>query len=219
MSPPVATMAGPEAAAAPRSAQDLFAPVAATVRVLTQVPRPVGDATVVPLDHITAGGLEAVQAEWSVDGGAVVLTGKAPFADLTGRAGFRSDGTLDGTVRMRACVGLLGLNLAEATWSVDGWTPGTPLAAPKITLRGAALAVDLRPLPAGTAWSANQGVNSARTERGAKIDLPKGVVPPGQPLSPRIVEVYRGLLNVQPLAAAGPYRRSRDGGGGPRPRG
>jgi hypothetical protein len=189
-------MAGPEAVAAPRSAQDLFAPVAATVRVLAQVPRPVGDATVVPLDHITAGGLEAVQAEWSVDGGAVVLTGKAPFADLTGRAGFRSDGTLDGTVRMRACVGLLGLNLAEATWSVDGWTPGTPLAAPRITLRGAALAVDLRPLPAGTAWSANQGVNSARTERGAKIDLPKGVVPPGQPLSPRIVEVYRGLLNV-----------------------
>jgi hypothetical protein len=166
------------------------------VPVLAQVPRPVGDATVVPLDHVTAGGLEAVQAEWSVDGGAVVLTGRVPFADLTGRAGFRSDGTLDGTVTMRARVGLLGLDLGEATWSVEGWAPGTPLAAPEITLRGTALAVDLRPLPAEAAWSANKGVNSARTGQGATIDLPSGVVPPGQPLSPRIVEVYRGLLNV-----------------------
>ena len=199
MSPPAATRAGPQTAAAPPTARDLSAPPA-TVQLLAQVPHPVGDATVVPLDHATAGGLEAVQAEWSVGGGAVVLTGKAPFADLTGRAGFRSDGTLDGTVEMRARVGLLGLELGEATWSVDGWTPGTPLDAPEITLRGTALAIDLRPLPPGVAWSANKGVSSARTEQGATIDLPSGVVPPGQPLSPRIAEVYRGLLNVDPSA-------------------
>ena len=69
-----------------------------------------GRATVVTLGARTAGGLTAVQAEWGVDGGAVVLTGKSPFADLTGRAGFRSDGSFDGTVRMRARVGVLGIS-------------------------------------------------------------------------------------------------------------
>jgi hypothetical protein len=150
------------------------------------------------LERATAGGLEAVQAEWSVDGGGVVLTGKAPFADLTGRAGFRGDGTLDGTVQMRATIGVIGLDLAEATWSVQGWTPDQPLAAPGVTLRGSTLAVDLRALPAEVAWSASKGIASSRVAGGASIDLPTGAVPAGEPLSPRIAEVYRGLLGVDP---------------------
>lgn len=176
-----------------RSAADL-APAEAPP-VLTRVPRPEGDATVVGL-AATAGGLQAVQAEWGVDGGAVVLTGQAPFVDLTGRAGFRSDGGLDGTVRMRARVGLLGLDVAEATWTVEGWTPEAALAAPTVALRGSSLAVDLRGLPAETVLTAAAGIEAPRTPEGVSISLPDTAIPAGQPLSPRLVEVYRGLLGV-----------------------
>lgn len=193
MTPPVATRAGPEQATSTRSPADLGRDVPA---VLVEVPRPAAGASVVALNNLLAGGLAAVQAEWGVDGGAVVLTGKAPFADLTGRAGFRTDGTLDGTVRMRARIGLLGLDLGEATWAVDGWTPASPLAAPAVTLRGTTLAVDLRTLPAGAAWSAREGVDSSQRGQSAVINLPTSAVPAGEPLSPRIAEVYRGLLDA-----------------------
>lgn len=176
-----------------RSAADL-APVREPP-VLTTVPRPDGDATIVGL-AAEAGGLTAVQAEWGVDGGAVVLTGQAPFVDLTGRAGFRADGSLDGTVEMRARVGLLGLDVAEATWSVAGWTPETPLAAPGVVLRGSTLAVDLRALPAEAGFVAREGLEAPRTEEGVSVQLPTEAVPAGEPLSPRLVEVYRGLLGV-----------------------
>ena len=168
-------------------------------RVLTTVPRPDGDTAVVALDH-TAGGLAAVRAEWGVGGGDVVLTGRVPFADVTGHAGFRTDGTLDGTVRMRARVGFLGLDLGEATWTVDGWDPATPLTAPAVTLRGGTLDVDLGTLPEGAAWSAREGVTGAREGNRATVDLPAGAAEPGQPLSPRLAEVYRGLgLDVSGL--------------------
>ena len=165
--------------------------------MLGSVPRPVGDAAVVALDPATtAGGLSAVQAEWGVDGGAVVLSGRGPFTELTGRAGFRSDGSLDGSVEMRARVGLLGLHLGEATWRVEGWAPEQPLAAPAVTLRGTTLGVDLRPIPAEAGWSAPEGVDAPRSGAQATIHLPGDATPPGLPLTPRVAEVYRGLLGV-----------------------
>lgn len=183
-----------EESASTRSAADL-APAEAVPPVLTTVPRPDGAASVVGLTA-TAGGMQAVQAEWSVDGGAVVLTGAAPFVDLTGRAGFRSNGALDGRVEMRARVGLLGLDLAEATWTVEGWTPEATLAAPLVALEGSTLAVDLRALPAEAVFAASAGVDAPRTPEGATIRLPDTAIPSGEPLSPRLVEVYRGLLGV-----------------------
>ena len=209
MSTPVTTRAGPAAsrpeaeragsrstrpptyAVAPRG------PAADEAHLLDVVPRPVGDSAVVALDPATrAGGLAAVQAEWGVDGGVVVLSGRAPFAELTGRAGFRSDGSLDGTVEMRARIGLMGLHLGEASWRVEGWSAEQPLAAPAVALRGTTLGVDLRPLPAETAWSAPEGVDAARSGGQATIHLPGAAVPEGLPLSPRVAEVYRGLLGV-----------------------
>jgi len=189
----VATRAGPETASSTRTAADLAADPTA---LPTTVPRPVGESTVVALAPYVAGGLAAVQAEWGVDGGAVVLAGQAPFADLTARAGFRTDGTLDGTVEVRARVGLLGLDLGEAAWRVDGWSPEVPLAAPTVTLRGTTVDVDLRPLPPGAAWSAREGVPSREADRRATVQLPSGAVDPGEPLSPRLAEVYRGLLGL-----------------------
>lgn len=165
--------------------------------MLGLVPRPAGESAVVTLDPATtAGGLSAVQAEWGIDGGAVVLSGRAPFAELTGRAGFRSDGSLDGTVEMRARIGLLGLHLGEATWRVEGWSAEQALSAPAVTLRGTTLGVDLRALPAEAAWSAPEGVDAPRTGAQATIHLPGDAVPEGLPLSPRVAEVYRGLLGV-----------------------
>ncbi len=187
----VATRAGPEPASSTRSAADLAEPA----RVLTSVPRPVGEETVVALAPLVAGGLAAVAAEWGVDGGAVLLSGKAPFSDVTGRAGFRSDGTLDGTVEMRARVGLLGLDVGEVAWRVDGWSPEAPLGAPVVTLRGTTLAVDMTPLPAGV-WSPVEGLDSRETGQRATVHLPSGAVVAGEPLSPRLAEVYRGLLGV-----------------------
>ncbi|KRF46544.1 hypothetical protein [Terrabacter sp. Soil810] len=208
MSTPVTTRAGPgpgpdaerAGAGSTRSPRDAVAPrspVGPGQPVLGRVPRPLGDAAVVALDPATtAGGLSAVQAEWGVDGGAVVLSGRAPFTELTGRAGFRSDGSLDGSVEMRARVGLLGLHLGEATWRVEGWAPEQPLAGPAVTLRGTTLGVDLRPLPAEAGWSAPEGVDAPRSGAQATIHLPGDAVPPGLPLTPRVAEVYRGLLGV-----------------------
>jgi hypothetical protein len=191
--PPVAIRAGPEPASSTRTAADL---ATENERLLTTVPRPAGEASVVSLAPLTAGGLAAVQAEWGVDGGAVVLTGKAPFADVTGRAGFRSDGTLDGTVQMRARVSLLGLGMGEAVWQVDGWSPETPLVAPAITLRGTTLAVDLRSLPAGVAWTPRDGMDAPRDGDRVTVHLPAGPVAPGEPLSPRIAQFYRGQFGA-----------------------
>ena len=192
--PKEAARDGPGAAAT-RSAADLQE---SSEQVLTEVPRPVGEATVVPLDGRTLGGLAARQAEWGIDGGTVLLTGQVPFATLTGRAGFRSDGSLDGTVQMTATVGLFGLDLAEASWSVAAWTPEQSLAAPRVGLRGTTLAVDLAALPAEVAWTPRAGVEAPLAGRGARVHLPDGLAPPGEPLSPRVVEVYRGLLGVDP---------------------
>ncbi|QDG66682.1 hypothetical protein NIBR502772_11120 [Pseudarthrobacter sp. NIBRBAC000502772] len=150
----------------------------------------------VALGAVTAGGLDAVHAEWGVDGGVVVLAGRSPFADLTGWAGFRSDGSLDGTVEMRARVNIVGLDLGEVKWKIEGWRPEQRLAAPAITLRGTTLGVDLRPLPAGVVWTPREGIDAPGTSDQATIHLPAGSQPPGEPLSPRIAEVYRGLFGA-----------------------
>lgn len=177
------------AARAPSATQ--AAPERAPER-LAVVPRPAGDSAVVPL-HAVAGGLDARQAEWGVDGGQVLLVGAAPFVDVTGRAGFRSDGTLDGTVAMRADVSVLGLQVAQAEWSVAGWTPETPLPAPAVQLRGTTVSVDLGPLAADAALTTTEGLAGERTETGATIRLPDDAVPPGVPLEPRVVELFRTL--------------------------
>lgn len=169
-------------------------------RLLDVVPRPSGADSVVGFEGLVAGGLAAVKAEWGVDGGAVVLTGRAPFTHLTGRAGFRSDGTFDGTVEMRAQVDLLGLDLGEATWRVEGWSPRAPLAAPAVTLRGSTLGVDLRSLPKSTDFRGREGVDVSRSGEQATVHLPGTAIPVGEPLSPRLAEVYRGLgLDVSRL--------------------
>lgn len=197
---PDAERAGAGSTRSPRDAVAPRSPTGDGAPVLGTVPRPAGggaEAAVVVLDPATtAGGLSAVQAEWGVDGGAVVLSGRGPFTELTGHAGFRSDGSLDGSVEMRARVGLLGLNLGEATWRVEGWAPEQPLAGPAVTLRGTTLGVDLRPLPAEAGWSAPEGVDAPRSGAQATIHLPGDATPPGLPLTPRVAEVYRGLLGV-----------------------
>lgn len=160
---------------------------------LTTVPRPGPDSAVVDLGGAQAGGLTARYAEWGVDGGAVLLTGGAPFVDLSGRAGFRADGTLDGTVAMRAAVRLLGLQVAEAEWTVAGWAVETPLAAPGVRLRGSTLAIDLAPIGADVALRPAEGLEATRTDTAATITLPDGALPVGRPLEPRVVELFRGL--------------------------
>ncbi|MFI7480976.1 hypothetical protein ACH9EU_01030, partial [Kocuria sp. M1R5S2] len=206
MSAPAVRARGTETASAgaTRSAADLAADTATAARgpdaetVLRSVPRARDGAGVVELGATTAGGLAAVRAEWGAAGGEVLLSGRVPFAELHGRAGFRSDGSLDGTVAMSARVGLAGLRLGEATWTVEGWDPEQPLAAPAVTLRGAALGVDLRSLPAEAVWRPAENVEAPRSGGQATIRLPGGALPPGEPLSPRLAEVYRGLLGVDP---------------------
>ena len=156
------------------------------------VPRPRADETVVALRAV-AGGLDARQAEWGVDGGQVLLVGEAPFVDVTGRAGFRSDGTLDGTVAMRAAVRVLGLEVAAAEWSVAGWTPAAALPVPAVQLRGTTVAVDLAPVAADVALTTTEGLAGERTATGATIRLPDDAAPPGVPLEPRVVELFRTL--------------------------
>lgn len=159
---------------------------------LEVVPRPAADSAVVPLRAV-AGGLDARQAEWGVDGGQVLLVGEAPFVDVTGCAGFRSDGTLDGTVAMRAAVRVLGLEVAQAEWSVAGWTPEAPLPAPAVQLRGTTVAVDLTPVQAEVALTTTEGLAGEQDATGATIRLPDDAAPPGVPLEPRVVELFRTL--------------------------
>lgn len=199
MSAPVAVAAAPEAehGAAARTTDragsaGAAGPAPPEPEQLRTVPRPAPDQRVVELG-VPAGGLTARHAEWGVDGGEVLLTGAAPFVDLSGRAGFRSDGTLDGTVAMRGVVRLLGLQVAETTWSVASWDPGAPLAAPAVSLRGTTLVIDLAPVGAEAAISAAEGLTVSRTETGATVALPDGALPPGLPLEPRVVELFRGL--------------------------
>ena len=165
--------------------------------VLTTVPRAPGDGTVAPLTGVVAGGLEAIQAEWGIDGGEVVLSGRRPFLDVTGRATFRSDGTLTGDVRMNATVHVLGLPLGTAEWTVAGWEPAAALDAPRAALRGTQVAVDLSALPPGTALTAAAGLATTLDAAVATIELPADAVPAGEPLSPRVAELFRGLLGTE----------------------
>ncbi|MGC4174836.1 hypothetical protein [Demequina sp.] len=164
--------------------------------LLAEVPRPVGDSTVVPLTSVTAGGLEAVHAEWGLEGGEVVLTGKRPFVDLTGRAGFRADGTLDGSVQMRAAIAILGMPLGEATWSVAGWAPESALLAPTARLQGTKVRVDLAGLPREAAFTPAAALNATTDGTATTVELPGDALPQGEPLSPRYAELFRGLLGT-----------------------
>lgn len=186
---------GPAAAVGTRPGRDGSLP-GRDGALLTVVPRPTGESNVVVLAPLRAGGLTAVQAEWGLDGGVVVLSGRVPFADVTGRAAFRSDGSLDGTVELRADVSIVGVHLGDAAWKVSGWSPEHPLATPAITLRGTTLGVDLRMLPTGASWSSREGVDARSAPGQTTIHLPGDAVPEGEPLSPRIAEVYRGLLGA-----------------------
>ena len=55
----------------------------------------------------------------------MTAAGTVPAAKVfilgAGVAGFRSDGTLDGTVAMRGALRLMGLQVAEARWTVAAW--------------------------------------------------------------------------------------------------
>ena len=139
--------------------------------LLGLVPRPPPGQDTVDLGGALAGGLTARYARWRVDGGEVLLTGAAPFVDLSGRAGVRSDGTLDGTVAMRAAVRLLGLQVAEAEWTVGGWTPDAALAAPAVRLRGTTLSVDLSAIGADVALRTTEGLGTTRS-RSRRDHLP-----------------------------------------------
>jgi hypothetical protein len=194
---PIAERAREQPAASRTSGRSAAAPAGDRSRQLSHVPRPAGDTTVVELTGLTAGGLAAVHAEWAVDGATVLLTDRGPFTELTGRAGVRADGSFDGTVHMRARIRLLGLDLAEAGWQVESWQPHTPLAAPRVTLHGSTLDLDLTGLPPEVSVSVPGGAGSmTRDGPRASIRLPAVGLPEGQPLAPRIVEAYRGLLGV-----------------------
>jgi hypothetical protein len=198
VSPPAAVASAPEAEHGAAStttdlagAPEAAGPAAIEPEPLRTVPRPAPGQSVVELG-VPAGGLTARHAEWGVDGGEVLLTGAAPFIDLSGRAGVRPDGSLDGTVAMRGVVHLLGLRVAETAWSVTGWE-GAPLAVPAVSLRGTSLVVDLAPVGGEVALRAAEGLSVTRTEAGAIVALPDGALPPGLPLEPRVVELFRGL--------------------------
>lgn len=188
-----------EPAAAPldrargRSPADL---VPADPPVLTHVPRPGPGQSVTPLAGESYGGLTAQHAEWDMVGGRVLLTGRAPFVDLTGRAGFRDDGSLDGTVEMTARVAVLGLRVGDCTWQMAGWSPEQPIPVPRVELRGSTLAVDLGTLPKEVALASVEGL--ATTREGARVTatLPGNAMPAGEPLSARLQEAFRGLLGV-----------------------
>ena len=198
VAPAAAPAAAPEVAAA-RARSPADAAAGAQVepkRRLDRVPVPLPDETTVTLGGVDAGGLEAVMAEWGPEGGAVILTGRRPFVDLTARASFRPDGSLDGAVDMHAQIGLFGLPLGEARWSVAGWEPTTPLAAPLVALRGTSIAVDLTPLPPEAVLTTAASLVASRDGALATIELSSDALPVGQPLSPRMVELFRGLLGV-----------------------
>ncbi|WP_372700037.1 hypothetical protein [Arthrobacter sp. JSM 101049] len=180
-------------------------------RQLATVPRPAAGETHVDLEPGTmAGGLQAVRAQWGPDGGTVQLAGRAPFTELAGTAAFRADGSLSGEVHLRANLALAGQVLGKMSWQVHGWHPGRPLALPATALRGSTLAVDLRPLPAGSALTPVPGINAEQGTGAATVHLPANTIPPGEPLNARLAEIYRGLgidtgaLRVHPdVPAAG----------------
>ena len=165
-------------------------------QVLVAVPAPTEDATIVDLMGWTAGGLTARYAEWSVEGGEVLLTGEAPFVEVSGRAPFAGDGRLDGTARMQAAVKILGLRVAEASWSVGGWDPATPLALPDVRLTGTRLTIDARPVGSGVTIGVVPGYESRTEGELLAIDLPAGAVEGGVPLEPRIADLLGGLLGA-----------------------
>lgn len=187
---------GPEAAE--RSAAVLGPLGVATERapVLDRVPGPVSDDPVVVLEGLLAGGLEAVAARWGQGGGSVVLSGRRAFVDVTGSAGFGPDGVLDGRVELRADLQVLGLALGSATWVVHGWEPSAELALPAAEIRGTALRVDLAALPPEVTLTASAGIAATTIDGGVTLELPGDAVPLGEPISPRIAELYRGLLGV-----------------------
>jgi hypothetical protein len=192
--PPAAEMvASPGDRAVGRSPADLAGDAPP---LLTHVPRPGPGTTVTPLAGQRYGGLAAQQAEWDPTGGRVLLTARAPFADITGKAGFREDGSLDGTIELTARVAVLGLRVADCAWQVAGWQPEQPLPVPRVELRGSTLAVDLGTLPEGATCSAAEAVTSTRDGALVTATLPGDALPPGQPLSPRLQEAFRGLLGV-----------------------
>ena len=195
------TTAEPQHEAEPAARSPADATAATTVEEvalapLERVPEPLGGDGVVGLGGVHAGGLEAVQAEWGRAGGTVVLAGRRPFVDVTARAAFGPDGTVGGRVEARAVLTLLGLALGEVRWAVDGWSPTTDLALPSVSLAGTALHVDVSALPDGAVLTAGSGAPVATDAGLASLDLPGDVVPPGEPLSPRLAEVFRGLLGV-----------------------
>lgn len=158
------------------------------------VPHPVdGSWSTTLAPGTTAGGLEAIRADWRPDGGTLLLSGRTPFAELSGRAGVRPDGTLDGSVSMRATITLAGQALGTASWQVEGWDPSRPLFGPVVARRGTTLDVDLTPLPPGTAVTTTAGQGTGNTGDHATVHLPPGAEDPGAPLSPRLAETYRGL--------------------------
>ncbi len=192
--PPVAEpVASPRDRAVARSPADL---AGAAPPLLTQVPRPGPGTAVTPLAGERYGGLAAQQAEWDPAGGRVLLTGRAPFVDVAARAGFRADGSLDGTIELTARVAVLGLRVADCAWQVAGWQPEQALPVPRVELRGSALTVDLGTLPEGATCSAAEEVTSTRDGARVTTTLPGDALPPGQPLSPRLQEAFRGLLGV-----------------------
>jgi hypothetical protein len=176
---------------AARDGSDTDAPA-----VLRVVPRPIEVPGVIGIEGAVAGGFDAVQAEWTPGGGDVVLTARRPFLDLTARASFDAEGTFDGRLAVTARLGVLGLGLGETSWTTTAWTPEDALIAPSVALRGADLVIDLSALPAETAITVDPSLSFSRSEGTATIGLPADAVPAGRPLSPRLVELYRGLLGV-----------------------
>jgi hypothetical protein len=161
--------------------------------LLTVVPAPVAGADVVELAGVGASGLTARHARWGVDGGEVLLTGRAPFTDLSASAAFRGDGTLAGTVDVRAAVRIFGVDVAEARWSVAGWSPDAPLAVPVVTLQGTTLRIDTAAVGADVALQVDEGLAVTRDGTVAGVSLPDGTVAGGLPLEPRVVELFRDL--------------------------
>lgn len=191
---PVAEPVGPARdRARSRSPADL-APDAP--RVLTHVQRPEPGQKVTPLAGESMGGLVAQHANWDAAGGKVLLTGRAPFVDLTGHAGFRHDGSLDGTIELTARIAILGLRVGDCTWQVAGWSPEQPIPVPRVELRGSTLAVDLGTLPHEAALTTAEGLSTTRVGAQVTASLPGNALQPGEPLTARLQQAFHGLLGI-----------------------
>ena len=192
---PVAEPAAARRDAVPPTARSP-ADLAEATPVLTHVPKPGAGEVVASLSGERYGGLAAVQAEWTAAGGTVLLTGRAPFLEVSGRAGFREDGSLDGTVDLTAHVGVLGLRVADCSWRVSAWRPEQAIPVPRVELRGSAVAVDLAGLSEGATCAPVEGLAGQSDGATVTATLPADALPPGRPLSPRLQEAFRGLLGV-----------------------